>query len=187
MFGTNRGETSHRATCLCGSMELSSSPAVTGSPWAAQPSWSRPGLGTQIKGPCVGEDKQPVREGGGQVEPGGGCWCLSLSLASPANPSQEVALQLVPWASQGACCQPLWPQPRRAGGTAPSTAPAAPWLLCQLCTASSPREGSSCLLQTIIQTPINGGEPGDLFYKGQTDVNSFSTKISAPLPSSQRL
>lgn len=43
------------------------------------------------------------------------------------------------------------------------------------------------LLQTIIQTPLNGGEPGDLFYKGQTDVNSFSTKISAPLPSSQTL
>lgn len=43
------------------------------------------------------------------------------------------------------------------------------------------------LLQPVIQMPPSGEELGDLSYKGQADVNSFFTKISAPLPPFQML
>lgn len=56
-----------------------------------------------------------------------------------------------------------------------------------LCPIPFPWEGSNCCCSLVIQMPPSGEEPGDLFYKGQTDVNSFSTKISAPFPPSQML
>lgn len=49
-FGTKQGKTSPRATWPCGSPELSCSPAVIGSIWAARTSWSRLGFGKQVKG-----------------------------------------------------------------------------------------------------------------------------------------
>lgn len=58
-----------------------------------------------------------------------------------------------------------------------------PWLLC---TTPFPWEGSNCCF-SLSSSPPSGEEPGDLFYQGQTDVNSFSTKISVPLPPSQML
>lgn len=50
MFGTKQGKTGCRATWPCGSPEVSCSPTVIGSIWAARPSCSRLGFGKQIKG-----------------------------------------------------------------------------------------------------------------------------------------
>lgn len=60
----------------------------------------------------VGRSNQSAGRLGGQVELGGGCRHLSLSLASPANPSQEMAWQLAP----GSCRA----RAARAGGTTPA-------------------------------------------------------------------
>lgn len=74
------------------------------------------GLWQQIKGfEWEGMSSIPGRsclsgKAGGKVEPGGGCRCLSLSLAPPGTVSQE------PWSFQGASCCPFLPG--RAGGTA---------------------------------------------------------------------
>lgn len=78
---------------------------------------SRLGFGKLIKG-FEWEGMSSTSQGGaasrgrlgGKVEPGGGCRCLSLSLAPPGTESQE------PWSFQGASCCPFLPG--RAGGSA---------------------------------------------------------------------
>ena len=106
--------------------------------------------------------------------------------------SEEVALQTAPWSLQGACCGPppgfqsRWDCSACTRSSA-RVAYTAWWLPVAALHRSFPLGRIKLLLQPGIQMPPSGEEPGDLFYKGQTDVNSFSTKISAPLLPSQTL
>lgn len=156
--------------------------------WAARPSCSSLGFGRQIKGfeweemnSLLGRSCLSGMAGGARwsLEEGAGVfhfhWLLlglrakrqhlvlpgSLLLSLPARQSR--------W-DLSACAMCV------LGGY--------PWWLCPI---PFPWEASNCCSNLIIQMPPSGEEPGDLFYKGQTDVNSFSTKISAPFPPSQRL
>lgn len=106
--------------------------------------------------------------------------------------SQEAAQQTAPWSLQGACRGPApafqsrWDLSACTRSSAQAVY-AAWWLPTAALHPSFPLGRIKLLLQPVIQMPPSGEEPGDLFYEGQTDVNSFSTKISAPLLPSQML